>query len=164
MLCVQHRVARRLNFSFQKHSPNNINSVFSPLRRLAVPTNVFDLISRLASRCCFERRHSRNTWVRVQSSSNCERTLLQGLIRELRILKDKVEQLEDQKLQYEKKLKATKVRKKVMNFLWPLQRLTFFCRKTAHLSFLNAVQSDRLSGAFCLRTQHSSGLALFSPP
>lgn len=39
----------------------------------------------------------------------------------MRILKDKVEQLEDQKLQYEKKLKATKVRKKVMNFLWPLQ-------------------------------------------
>ncbi|KAM9366580.1 liprin-beta-2 [Symphorus nematophorus] len=31
-----------------------------------------------------------------------------GLIKELRILKDKVEHLEDQKLQYEKKLKATK--------------------------------------------------------
>ncbi|XP_075879665.1 liprin-beta-2 isoform X5 [Nelusetta ayraudi] len=31
-----------------------------------------------------------------------------GLIRELRILKDKVEHLEDEKLQYEKKLKATK--------------------------------------------------------
>ncbi|XP_041639970.1 liprin-beta-2 isoform X2 [Cheilinus undulatus] len=31
-----------------------------------------------------------------------------GLVRELRILKDKVEHLEDQKLQYEKKLKATK--------------------------------------------------------
>ncbi|XP_040894862.1 liprin-beta-2 isoform X2 [Toxotes jaculatrix] len=31
-----------------------------------------------------------------------------GLLRELRILKDKVEHLEDQKLQYEKKLKATK--------------------------------------------------------
>lgn len=59
--------------------------------------------------------------MRVQSSSNFEHILFQGLIRELRILKDKVEQLEDQKLQYEKKLKATKVRKKVMNFLWPLQ-------------------------------------------
>ncbi|KAM3625984.1 uncharacterized protein V6R79_020832 [Siganus canaliculatus] len=32
----------------------------------------------------------------------------EGLIKELRILKDKVEHLEDQKLQYEKKLKATK--------------------------------------------------------
>ncbi|XP_075879664.1 liprin-beta-2 isoform X4 [Nelusetta ayraudi] len=32
----------------------------------------------------------------------------EGLIRELRILKDKVEHLEDEKLQYEKKLKATK--------------------------------------------------------
>ncbi|XP_008295296.1 liprin-beta-2 isoform X2 [Stegastes partitus] len=31
-----------------------------------------------------------------------------GLLKELRILKDKVEHLEDQKLQYEKKLKATK--------------------------------------------------------
>lgn len=58
----------------------------------------------------------------VHSSSDYERTLFQGLIRELRILKDKVEQLEDQKLQYEKKLKATKVRKKLLNFLWPLQR------------------------------------------
>lgn len=34
----------------------------------------------------------------------------QGLLKELRILKDKVEHLEDQKLQYEKKLKATKVK------------------------------------------------------
>ncbi|CAN9506998.1 unnamed protein product [Ophioblennius macclurei] len=32
----------------------------------------------------------------------------EGLLKELRILKDKVEHLEDQKLQYEKKLKATK--------------------------------------------------------
>ncbi|XP_036952129.1 liprin-beta-2 isoform X2 [Acanthopagrus latus] len=32
----------------------------------------------------------------------------EGLIKELRILKDKVEHLEDQKIQYEKKLKATK--------------------------------------------------------
>uniref|UniRef100_A0A7N8WYK9 PPFIA binding protein 2a n=1 Tax=Mastacembelus armatus TaxID=205130 RepID=A0A7N8WYK9_9TELE len=32
----------------------------------------------------------------------------EGLFKELRILKDKVEQLEDQKLQYEKKLKTTK--------------------------------------------------------
>nr|XP_020461638.1 liprin-beta-2-like isoform X2 [Monopterus albus] len=32
----------------------------------------------------------------------------QGLLKELRVLKDKVEHLEDQKLQYEKKLKATK--------------------------------------------------------
>ncbi|KAG7230218.1 hypothetical protein INR49_012351 [Caranx melampygus] len=32
-----------------------------------------------------------------------------GLLKELRILKDKVEHLEDQKLQYEKKLKATKI-------------------------------------------------------
>ncbi|XP_076593634.1 liprin-beta-2 isoform X1 [Chaetodon auriga] len=32
----------------------------------------------------------------------------EGLIKELKILKDKVEHLEDQKLQYEKKLKATK--------------------------------------------------------
>lgn len=31
-------------------------------------------------------------------------------MKELRILKDKVEHLEDQKLQYEKKLKATKVK------------------------------------------------------
>ena len=36
--------------------------------------------------------------------------LFQGLIKELRILKDKVEHLEDQKIQYEKKLKATKVK------------------------------------------------------
>uniref|UniRef100_A0A7N8Y5U3 PPFIA binding protein 2a n=1 Tax=Mastacembelus armatus TaxID=205130 RepID=A0A7N8Y5U3_9TELE len=34
----------------------------------------------------------------------------EGLFKELRILKDKVEQLEDQKLQYEKKLKTTKVK------------------------------------------------------
>uniref|UniRef100_A0A672G5R9 PPFIA binding protein 2a n=1 Tax=Salarias fasciatus TaxID=181472 RepID=A0A672G5R9_SALFA len=33
----------------------------------------------------------------------------EGLLKELRILKDKVEHLEDQKLEYEKKLKATKV-------------------------------------------------------
>ncbi|KAM9860437.1 liprin-beta-2 isoform 2-T2 [Aulostomus maculatus] len=33
----------------------------------------------------------------------------EGLLKELKILKDKVEHLEDQKLQYEKKLKATKV-------------------------------------------------------
>uniref|UniRef100_A0AAQ5XEU9 SAM domain-containing protein n=1 Tax=Amphiprion ocellaris TaxID=80972 RepID=A0AAQ5XEU9_AMPOC len=33
----------------------------------------------------------------------------EGLFKELKILKDKVEHLEDQKLQYEKKLKATKV-------------------------------------------------------
>nr|XP_020461628.1 liprin-beta-2-like isoform X1 [Monopterus albus] len=32
----------------------------------------------------------------------------EGLLKELRVLKDKVEHLEDQKLQYEKKLKATK--------------------------------------------------------
>uniref|UniRef100_A0A671V731 PPFIA binding protein 2 n=1 Tax=Sparus aurata TaxID=8175 RepID=A0A671V731_SPAAU len=34
----------------------------------------------------------------------------EGLIKELKILKDKVEHLEDQKIQYEKKLKATKVK------------------------------------------------------
>uniref|UniRef100_A0A673A0Y3 PPFIA binding protein 2a n=1 Tax=Sphaeramia orbicularis TaxID=375764 RepID=A0A673A0Y3_9TELE len=34
----------------------------------------------------------------------------ESLIKELRILKDKVEHLEDQKIQYEKKLKATKVK------------------------------------------------------
>lgn len=36
--------------------------------------------------------------------------MFKGLLKELRILKDKVEHLEDQKLQYEKKLKATKVK------------------------------------------------------
>lgn len=36
--------------------------------------------------------------------------VFQGLVKELKILKDKVEHLEDQKLQYEKKLKATKVK------------------------------------------------------
>jgi hypothetical protein len=35
--------------------------------------------------------------------------LLQVLLKELRFLKDRVEVLEDQKSQYEKKLKATKV-------------------------------------------------------
>lgn len=65
----------------------------------------------------------------VQSSSHVERILFQGLIRELRILKDKVEQLEDQKLQYEKKLKATKVRRKLLNFLLASATLTFLCCK-----------------------------------
>lgn len=36
-------------------------------------------------------------------------------MKELRILKEKVEHLEDQKLQYEKKLKATKVNKPCRN-------------------------------------------------
>lgn len=36
-------------------------------------------------------------------------------MKELRILKEKVEHLEDQKLQYEKKLKATKVNKACRN-------------------------------------------------
>lgn len=53
----------------------------------------------------------------------------QGLIRELRILKDKVEHLEDEKLQYEKKLKATKVREKVTNFLLDFATLKFLCGK-----------------------------------
>uniref|UniRef100_A0A7N6B0A0 SAM domain-containing protein n=1 Tax=Anabas testudineus TaxID=64144 RepID=A0A7N6B0A0_ANATE len=39
----------------------------------------------------------------------------EGLLKELRILKDKVELLEDQKLQYEKKLKATKVKKRSLD-------------------------------------------------
>lgn len=38
------------------------------------------------------------------------KTIVQVLLKELRILKEKVEHLEDQKLQYEKKLKATKVK------------------------------------------------------
>lgn len=36
-------------------------------------------------------------------------------MKELRILKEKAEHLEDQKLQYEKKLKATKVNKRCRN-------------------------------------------------
>lgn len=38
------------------------------------------------------------------------KTIVQVLLKELRILKEKVEHLEEQKLQYEKKLKATKVK------------------------------------------------------
>ncbi|XP_076143100.1 liprin-beta-2 isoform X2 [Alosa pseudoharengus] len=41
--------------------------------------------------------------------NNTEEMLQQGLLTELRLLKDKVDELEDEKLQYERKLKATKV-------------------------------------------------------
>uniref|UniRef100_A0A8C4H639 PPFIA binding protein 2a n=1 Tax=Dicentrarchus labrax TaxID=13489 RepID=A0A8C4H639_DICLA len=58
----------------------------------------------------------------------------EGLIKELRILKDKVEHLEDQKLQYEKKLKATKSLQYTISAQIPLL--------TVHPTFLNAVQSD----------------------
>ncbi|XP_044203482.1 liprin-beta-2 isoform X1 [Thunnus albacares] len=53
-----------------------------------------------------------NTHSLGESSSDAEQQCHcggeSGLLKELRILKDKVEHLEDQKLQYEKKLKATK--------------------------------------------------------
>uniref|UniRef100_A0A4W6C3I2 PPFIA binding protein 2 n=1 Tax=Lates calcarifer TaxID=8187 RepID=A0A4W6C3I2_LATCA len=69
----------------------------------------------------------------------------EGLLKELRILKDKVEHLEDQKLQYEKKLKATKV-KESSNFhgVWTLKYTTSaqIPLLTVHSTFLNAVQCD----------------------
>nr|XP_004539467.1 liprin-beta-2 isoform X2 [Maylandia zebra] len=53
-----------------------------------------------------------NTTTLEEGSSDAEQKYYcggeSGLLKELRILKDKVEHLEDQKLQYEKKLKATK--------------------------------------------------------
>ncbi|XP_019109818.1 liprin-beta-2 isoform X2 [Larimichthys crocea] len=53
-----------------------------------------------------------NTNILEEGSSDAEQQYHcggeSGLIKELKILKDKVEHLEDQKLQYEKKLKATK--------------------------------------------------------
>ncbi|XP_067343285.1 liprin-beta-2 isoform X3 [Channa argus] len=52
-----------------------------------------------------------STHIMEEGSSEAEQNLCggeSGLLKELRILKDKVEHLEDQKIQYEKKLKATK--------------------------------------------------------
>lgn len=71
--------------------------------------------------------------------------LLQGLLKELRILKDKVEHLEDQKLQYEKKLKATKVKESSgLCAVWTLH-YTITAQippLTVHSAFLKVVQSD----------------------
>ncbi|KAK2854125.1 hypothetical protein Q5P01_006786 [Channa striata] len=56
--------------------------------------------------------HDGSTHIMEEGSSEAEQQSHcggeSGLLKELRILKDKVEHLEDQKIQYEKKLKATK--------------------------------------------------------
>uniref|UniRef100_A0A669DJ51 PPFIA binding protein 2 n=1 Tax=Oreochromis niloticus TaxID=8128 RepID=A0A669DJ51_ORENI len=69
----------------------------------------------------------------------------EGLLKELRILKDKVEHLEDQKLQYEKKLKATKVKESSgLCAVWTLH-YTITAQippLTVHSAFLKVVQSD----------------------
>uniref|UniRef100_A0A3P8P0I7 SAM domain-containing protein n=1 Tax=Astatotilapia calliptera TaxID=8154 RepID=A0A3P8P0I7_ASTCA len=69
----------------------------------------------------------------------------EGLLKELRILKDKVEHLEDQKLQYEKKLKATKVKESsALCAVWTLHYTitSQIPPLTVHSAFLKAVQSD----------------------
>uniref|UniRef100_A0A8C2WDI9 PPFIA binding protein 2 n=1 Tax=Cyclopterus lumpus TaxID=8103 RepID=A0A8C2WDI9_CYCLU len=94
-----------------------------------------------------------------------------GLLKELRILKDKVEHLEDQKLQYEKKLKATKV--KESSDLCGVSTLQYTISAhipllTLHSTFLNAVQSNVPflacnSHPYRLRRTQSGGLQAVDP-
>uniref|UniRef100_A0A8C2WDI4 PPFIA binding protein 2 n=1 Tax=Cyclopterus lumpus TaxID=8103 RepID=A0A8C2WDI4_CYCLU len=95
----------------------------------------------------------------------------EGLLKELRILKDKVEHLEDQKLQYEKKLKATKV--KESSDLCGVSTLQYTISAhipllTLHSTFLNAVQSNVPflacnSHPYRLRRTQSGGLQAVDP-
>ncbi|XP_056230623.1 liprin-beta-2 isoform X1 [Seriola aureovittata] len=81
-----------------------------------------------------------------------------GLIKELRILKDKVEHLEDEKLQYEKKLKATKAE------ISSLQQLLL--SKNAEIESLHTQLLARpsLSTESSERGKHSTQLQGLDPP